>query len=265
MFLLRDILRCKQARDNSKLKMVIEITTQSQIRDFYEVRQSEIHSAQMEGRNCKNYGSDQQRLQISELHFDNLPYSTNVFVLENKIQDWGMLLSKFPYGSCAVDQRREVERVSSVYDLKASCSIQRFTLFLILSCSRKDCIGPEQYFPEFLLQDKGQSGGTKGSESRPIPSRRRDRLTNLRLLPGHWRQWIRTRLYRLVYGCSSEWQHSVNGAILCKLRIRGSGKLKIVFELYNLEIHQKKAKPDYHKLKTIVKKWATFEVTKLRG
>ena len=57
----------------------------------------------------------------------------------------------------------------------------------------------------------------------------------------------------------------VNGASLYKLRIRGSEKLKIVFELYNLEIHQKKAKPDYHRLKTMVKKRATFQVTKLRG
>ena len=136
---------------------------------------------------------------------------------------------------------------------------------MILSYSRKDCIGPEQDFPEFPLQDKGQSGWTKGSETRPIPSWKRDRLLDLRLLPGHWRQWIRTRLFRLVYGCYSEWQHSgvryemrwnliVNGASLYKLRIRGSKKLKIVLELYNVEIHRKKAKPDYHRLKTIVKK-----------
>ena len=59
----------------------------------------------MQGRILKNYGADQQRFQISELHFDNLPYSTNVFVLENKIQDWGMLLSKFLYGSDAMGQK----------------------------------------------------------------------------------------------------------------------------------------------------------------
>ena len=41
---------------------------------------------------------------------------------------------------------------------------------------------------------------------------------------------------------------------LCKLRIRESEKLKTVLELYNLEIHQKKAGPDYHTLKTMVKR-----------
>ena len=41
---------------------------------------------------------------------------------------------------------------------------------------------------------------------------------------------------------------------LYKFRIRESEKLKTVLELYNMEIHQKKAEPDYHRLKTMVKK-----------
>ena len=39
---------------------------------------------------------------------------------------------------------------------------------------------------------------------------------------------------------------------LYKSRIRESEKLKTVLELYNMEIHQKKAGPDYHRLKTMV-------------
>ena len=41
---------------------------------------------------------------------------------------------------------------------------------------------------------------------------------------------------------------------LYKLRIRESEKRKTVLELYDLEIHQKKAGPDYHRLKTMVKR-----------
>ena len=41
---------------------------------------------------------------------------------------------------------------------------------------------------------------------------------------------------------------------LYKLRIRESEKLKTVLELYNMETHQKKAGPDYHRLKTMVKR-----------
>ena len=41
---------------------------------------------------------------------------------------------------------------------------------------------------------------------------------------------------------------------LYKLRIRESEKLKTVLELYDLEIHQKKIGPAYHRLKTMVKR-----------
>ena len=41
---------------------------------------------------------------------------------------------------------------------------------------------------------------------------------------------------------------------LYKSRIRESEKLKTVLELYDLEIHQKKAGPDFHRLKTMVKR-----------
>ena len=41
---------------------------------------------------------------------------------------------------------------------------------------------------------------------------------------------------------------------LYKLRIRESDKIKTVLELYDLEIHQKNAGPDYHRLKTMVKR-----------
>ena len=41
---------------------------------------------------------------------------------------------------------------------------------------------------------------------------------------------------------------------LYKLRIRESEKLKTVLELYDLEIHHKKLGPDYHRLRTMVKR-----------
>ena len=41
---------------------------------------------------------------------------------------------------------------------------------------------------------------------------------------------------------------------LYKLRIRESEKLKTVLESYDLEIHQKKAGPDFHRWKTLVKR-----------
>ena len=47
---------------------------------------------------------------------------------------------------------------------------------------------------------------------------------------------------------------------LYKLRIRESEKLKTVLELYDPEIHQKKLGPDYHRLKTMVKRSIEQEI-----
>ena len=47
---------------------------------------------------------------------------------------------------------------------------------------------------------------------------------------------------------------------LYKLRIRESEKLKTVLKLYDLETHQKKLEPDYHRLKTMVKRSIEQEI-----
>ena len=47
---------------------------------------------------------------------------------------------------------------------------------------------------------------------------------------------------------------------LYKLRIRESEKLKTVLELYDLETHQKKLGPDYHRLKNMVKRSIEQEI-----
>ena len=47
---------------------------------------------------------------------------------------------------------------------------------------------------------------------------------------------------------------------LYKLRIRESEKLKTVLKLYDLENHQKKIGPDYHRLKTMVKRSIEQEI-----
>ena len=48
---------------------------------------------------------------------------------------------------------------------------------------------------------------------------------------------------------------------LYKLRTRESEKLKTVLELYNMETHQKKAGPDYHRLKKMVKKEVSSRIS----
>ena len=60
------------------------------------------------GDSSKNYGADQQRLQISDLHFDKFPTPATFALLENKVQDGGMYLITISYGSDAMDQRSGV-------------------------------------------------------------------------------------------------------------------------------------------------------------
>ena len=62
----------------------------------------------------------------------------------------------------------------------------------------------EQIYPEYPLQEKGQSGGTKSPKRGPVPSRKTDRLHDLRVLPGHWSQRFRRELCRPIYYCSSK-------------------------------------------------------------
>ena len=57
------------------------------------------------GDSSKNYGADQQRLQIFGSSFRQIPNTSHVCLLEDKIQDRGMYLFTIPYGSHAMGQR----------------------------------------------------------------------------------------------------------------------------------------------------------------
>ena len=52
----------------------------------------------------KKNGADQQRLQISDLHFDKFPTSATFACLEDKVQDRGLYLFTISHGSDAMDQ-----------------------------------------------------------------------------------------------------------------------------------------------------------------
>ena len=55
------------------------------------------------GDSSQNDGSDQQRLQILDLHFDLFP-TPAIFDCWKKVQDRGMYLFTISYGSNAMDQ-----------------------------------------------------------------------------------------------------------------------------------------------------------------
>ena len=70
----------------------------------------------------KNYGADQQRLQISDLHFDSFPTPGTFACWKMRFKTEVCTCSQFP--TEAVHWIKEVEMVDSVDDLKSSFSVR---------------------------------------------------------------------------------------------------------------------------------------------
>ena len=81
----------------------------------------------MEGRSLRNYVADQQRLQISEHHFDTFPTPSSFSWW--KIRFKTEVCSRSNFITEAMLWIKEVEMVHSVDDLKSSCSLQGYTPF----------------------------------------------------------------------------------------------------------------------------------------
>ena len=70
----------------------------------------------------KDYGADQPRLQISELHFDNFPMPATFVCWKIRFKTEECICSQFPTeGNLWI---KEVEMVESVHDLKSSRSVK---------------------------------------------------------------------------------------------------------------------------------------------
>ena len=90
-----------------------------------------------EGKFSKNYGADQQRLQILELHFDKFPTPTTFACWKIRFKTEVCTCSQFL--AEAVLWSKEVEMVESVDDLKSSRSIKEL-MVQTLSCSTRELL-----------------------------------------------------------------------------------------------------------------------------
>ena len=75
-----------------------------------------------EGRFSKTYGADQQRLQISDPHFDKFPTSATFSCWKMRFKTEVCACSQFP--TEAMLWIKEVEIVESVDVIKSSCSVR---------------------------------------------------------------------------------------------------------------------------------------------
>ena len=135
-----------------------------------------------EGDSLKNYGADQQRLQISDLHFDKFLTPATFACWKIRFKTEVCTCSQFL--SEAMHWIKEVEMVDSVDGLKSSSSVRGILMpnFEVLDARIASALNRIIHNAPFC----GVSLETRKAQKRgPFPSWKTDRLPDLRVLPGH--------------------------------------------------------------------------------
>ena len=184
----------------------MRIKHQFKIRDASVDRRPKVLSSPVREDSSKNYGADQQRLQISDPHFDKFPTPATFACWKIRFKTEVCTCSQFP--TEAMLWIKEVEMVDSVDDLKSSSSVRgirmpdlKYSMRRLLQHWTESSITPASWM-------KGQSGQTESPKRGPFPSRKTDCLLDLRVLPGHWSQGFRREVRRPIYYFSSKWWYS---------------------------------------------------------
>ena len=155
------------------------------------------------GDSSKNYGADQQRLQISDLHFDKFPTPATFACWKIRLKTEVCICSQFP--TEAMQWIKEVELVDSVDELRSSSSTRGISM-------------PNFYSMRGLLQHWRKSSIIPSSKEELVWRNKRpgsktvsfaaDRLLDLRLLSGHWEPWFCRELRRPIHYQSTKWWYS---------------------------------------------------------
>ena len=117
----------------------------------------------------KNYGADQQRLQISDLHFDKFPTPATFTCWKIRFKTEVCTCSQFP--TEAMQWIKEVELVDSVDELRSSSSTRGISMpnFEVLDAriasALNKIIHNSQFKRRISLKEQ------KASERGPFPSR----------------------------------------------------------------------------------------------
>ena len=223
------------------------------------------------GDSSKNYGADQQRLQISDLHFDKFSTPATFACCKIRFNTEVCTCSQFP--TEAMQWIKEMEMVDSVDDLKSSSSTRGIPMpnFEVLDARIASALNKIIHNSHF----------TRRISLEEQKAQKQDRFPREREIAYLIYEYFRVTgandsvenyadLFTIglrnddIQEFDSKWDGILLSMTkippddilegLYKLRIRESEKLKTVLELYDLEIHQKKLGPDYHRLKTMVKR-----------
>ena len=229
------------------------------------------------GDSSKNYGADQQRLQISDLHFDKFPTPATFACWKIRFKTEVCTGSQYP--TEAMHWIKEVQMVDSVDDLRSSSSIRSIPMpdFEVLDAriaSALNRIIHNSYFKRRISLEE-------------MKAQKEDRFLRGRQIAYLIYEYFQVtgaddsvENYADLFTISlrnddiQEFDSKWDGILLSvtkippddileglyKSRIRESEKLKTVLELYDLKIHQKKLGHDYHRLKTMVKRSIEQEI-----
>ena len=229
------------------------------------------------GDSSKNYRADQQRLQISDLHFDKFPKAATFACWKIRFKTEVCTCSQFP--TKAMQWINEVELVDSVDDLRSSSSIRSIPMpdFEVLDARLASALNKIIHNSHFKRQISLEEQKAQ-KEDRFLRGRQIAYLIYEQFRVTGFDSSVEnyTDLFTIALrnGDIQEFDSKWDGILLSmtkippddileglyKLRIRESDKLKTVLELYDLETHQKKLGPDYHRLKTMVKRSIEQEI-----
>ena len=229
------------------------------------------------GDSSNNYGADQQRLQILDLHFDKFLTPATFACWKIRFKTEVCTCSQFH--AEAIQWIREVEMVDSVDELRSSLSTRGISMpnFEVLDAriasALNKIIHNSQLKRRISLEEQKAQKQDSFRRGRQIAYLIYD---HFRVTGSHDSVENYTDLFTIVFRNDDiqEFDSKWDGILLSmtkippddileglyKLRIRESEKLKTVLELYDLETHQKKLGPDYHRLKTMVKRSIDQEI-----
>ena len=110
-------------------------------------------------------GADQQRLQISDLHFDKFPTPATFACWKIRFKSEVCICSQFL--TEAMQWIKEVEMVDSVDELRFSSSIRGISMPNFEVFDARIASAPKNH-PYFPFQKENQSGGTKKPRKRTV-------------------------------------------------------------------------------------------------
>ena len=229
------------------------------------------------GGSSKIYGADQQRLQISDLHFDKFATPATSACWKRRFKTEVCTCSQF--SPEAMQWIKEVELADSVDDLRSSSSIRSIPMpdFEVLDArfasALNKIIHNSQFKRKISLEEQKAQKEDRFFRGRQIAYLiyEQFRVTGTDdSVENYTDLFTIARRNDDIQEFDSKWDgillsmtkipHDDILEGLYKLRIRESEKLRTVLELYDLETHQKKLGPDYHRLKAMVKRSIEQEI-----